>query len=638
MISILRVLALLVVLAVGVVPREILAENRIALVVGNGNYSSVSSLNNPANDATLIAETLEVLGFEVTLLLDSNQVELRRGISQFGRDLRAAGKEGTGLFYYAGHALQSFGNNYLLPVDANPTDAADLGLVAIEAQSVLRQMFSAKNRTNIVILDSCRNNPFENIPAFSDNGLAEMKAPAGTFLAYATEPGGVALDGLGNNSPFTQVLAQEMLDPGIPVEQVFKKVRVAVREKTNGRQTPWDTSSLISDFTFSAGKTLSSEETAELQLWNAVRSARDLAQVKLFLDAYPKSRFGSDGRKLLAALMAGEQPEMAEPNATLAGSAAEKPGNGPLSNVRNWMFQLQELDEDGAVEALAASEYDMLVIEAGYNFSDWAYDTPQIVDRLKVKPDGGSRLLLAYIDIGQAEDYRDYWQDDWVAPTAHKRGNPEFLITIDPDGWSGNFPVAFWDDDWQSLWLGSSGIVADLAKYGFDGVLLDWVEAYDDDLVREAAKGAGVSPETSMITFIEELGNSGRAINPSFLVVAQNAIYLIDADPDRYTKAIDAVAIEDTWFHGWGDSDWDDPDGGDQHDRHDDEYSTDARLAQMALYQKAGLPVFSVDYALNKNNVAKVYSEAISHGFVSLVTRVSLSKLTDTPPPSLASK
>jgi len=96
--------------------------------------------------------------------------------------------------------------------------------------------------------------------------------------------------------------------------------------------------------------------------------------------------------------------------------------------------------------------------------------------------------------------------------------------------------------------------------------------------------------------------------------------------------------LKDTWFHGWGDSDWDDPDGGDQHDRHDDEYSTNARLAQISLYQKAGLPIFSVDYALNKTNVATVYNEAMRHGFISLVTRVALSRLTETPPPGLTSE
>jgi cysteinyl-tRNA synthetase len=304
-----------------------------------------------------------------------------------------------------------------------------------------------------------------------------------------------------------------------------------------------------------------------------------------------------------------------------------------LSNVQTWMYQIQDLDEDGAIEALSATEYDMLVIEPGNNFSEWAYDTKRIVDQLREKPQGGSRILLAYIDIGQAEDYRNYWQDAWIAPKSNQFwGDPGFVITIDPDGWSGNYPVAYWTEAWQSYWLGSDGIVADLARLGFDGIYLDWVEAYDDDMVRDAASEAGISPEESMIEFIENLGEAGRAINSRFLVVAQNAIYLIDADPKRYTNAIDALAVEDTWFHGWGDSDWDDPDGGDQRDRHNGEYSTEARLAQIAQYQRAGLPVFSIDYALKIRNVEKAYREALAHGLIPLVSRVALSMLTETPP------
>lgn len=585
MILVFRNLMLMLVLASGISPLAAKAETRIALVVGNGSYSSVSSLANPARDANLIAETLKELGFEVTLLVDSSRANLRRGISQFGRDLRNAGRDATGLFYYAGHGVQSFGTNYLLPVDVNLTDAADLDLVAIEAASVLQQMNSAKNQTNIMILDACRNNPFDNIPTFNDSGLAEMKAPTGTFLAYATAPGEVALDGQRDNSPFTRALAGEMTAPGVLVEQVFKKVRVAVLKETGGQQTPWDTSSLTSDFIFAAGK---------IEISVADNSKPTVA--------ITRARSGT-----------------------------------PLSNVRNWMFQIQELNEDGAVQSLAATEYDMLVIEAGHNFSESPYESQQIVSSLREKPDGKPRVLLAYIDIGEAEDYRSYWQDGWIAPKDGSRGFPHFLVATDPDGWEGNYPVAYWDDAWQSLWLGSDGIVADLARLEFDGVYLDWIEAYDDDRVRAAAEKAGVSPEDAMISFVEKLGEAGRAINPDFLIVAQNAIYLIDADPDRYAKAIDALAVEDTWFHGWGDSDWDDPDGGDQRDRYEAEYSTSARLAQILRYQKAGLPVFSADYSLKKDNAAKVYSEAQNRGFIPLVTRVSLSKLTETPPPNLLS-
>jgi cysteinyl-tRNA synthetase len=177
--------------------------------------------------------------------------------------------------------------------------------------------------------------------------------------------------------------------------------------------------------------------------------------------------------------------------------------------------------------------------------------------------------------------------------------------------------------------------VAELAGFGFDGIYLDWVEAHDDDRVIAAAIAAGVDPDAEMIGFIEKLGAAGRRIDPGFLVVAQNAIYLLDADPARYGAAIDALAVEDTWFHGWGDSDWEDPDGGDQRDRHEGDYATAARLEQIGKYRARGLPVFSIDYALDPGNAAEVYGAAAAQGFVPLVSRVALSRMTETPPPAL---
>jgi uncharacterized caspase-like protein len=290
------------------------AEERIALVVGNGSYGSVASLDNPVRDAALIASTLEALNFNVTLLSDADQIELKRAISQFGRELRASGTDTVGLFYYAGHGVQSFGTNYLLPVDASLTDAADLGLVALEASAVLRQMASAGNRTNIVILDACRNNPFERITSLDDNGLAEMKAPTGTYLAYATAPGAVALDGLRGNSPFTQALAAEMKRENLPIEQVFKNVRVKVISQTGGAQTPWDTSSLTSNFVFKAGILPTADEIAEQQLWRAVEVSRDPVQLMLFLRSYPEGQFREDARAMLSEVM---QSELGESTTTV---------------------------------------------------------------------------------------------------------------------------------------------------------------------------------------------------------------------------------------------------------------------------------------------------------------------------------
>ena len=282
---------------------------RLALVIGNASYGSVSALDNPVNDAQMISQTLQGLGFSVTMAVDLGQTEMKRAIAQFGRDLRAAGSEATGLFYYAGHGVQSFGNNYLLPVDVALADAADLDLMAVEAQTVLRQMASARNRTNLVILDACRNNPFENVPELNESGLAEMKAPTGTFLAYATAPGGVALDGQGENSPFTQAVVEQIVVPGQPIEQAFKEVRRAVLAQSGGQQTPWDTSSLVSEFMFveaPESPILTVAETEELQLWRSVRSARDPVQLMLFLRGYPDGSFADEARRLLADVMAEE--------------------------------------------------------------------------------------------------------------------------------------------------------------------------------------------------------------------------------------------------------------------------------------------------------------------------------------------
>ena len=275
------------------------AEERVALVIGNGGYRDVAPLDNAIQDAALIARTLEQLEFDVTLVENTTQAELKQAVADFGRRLRAEGPDTVGLFYYAGHGVQSFGANYLLPVDAALSVAADLDLVGVDASTVLRQMASARNRTNIVILDACRNNPFDQVPDLNDNGLAEMKAPTGTFLAYATAPGAVALDGAGRHSPFTDALSRAVLNEGTPIEQVFKQVRIEVIKETGGAQTPWDTSSLTRDFVFKPGEVLSPREIAEQQLWESVSQSRDAIQIMLFLRQYPDGRKHPEARALL---------------------------------------------------------------------------------------------------------------------------------------------------------------------------------------------------------------------------------------------------------------------------------------------------------------------------------------------------
>jgi len=325
-----------------------------------------------------------------------------------------------------------------------------------------------------------------------------------------------------------------------------------------------------------------------------------------------------------------ERPASAAPEPAAAPAASGRAER--LRGARTWMYQLQGLDEEGAIAALAATEYPLLVLEPGHNLKEGAYDTGAMLRALRTTPSGRRRLLLAYVDIGQAEEYRDYWGPGWKAPTRERPGEPDFLVTTDPDGWSGNYPVAYWRKPWRELWLGQRGVVSTLARLGFDGAYLDWVEAYDDDDVAAAAAREGVDAPKAMIDFVADIRAAGRAAAPDFLVVVQNAPDLIDADPGRYARAIDALAVEDTWYRGAADADWDDPSGGDLRRRRAGERSTPSRLAQYRKYVDRGLPVFSVDYCIRRENARKVYAAARRAGLRPLVTRAALSRLTETPP------
>ena len=224
--------------------------DRYALVIGNAAYQYTAKLANPANDARLIAKTLQNLGFKVTLLIDGDRRSIKRSIVVFEEQLRAAQRSSVGLFYYAGHGVQVKGRNYLIPVDAQIDREYEVETEALDAQIVLGAMEYAGNGMNIVVLDACRNNPFTRSFRSAARGLARMDAPSGTMIAYATAPGDVAADGEGVNSPYSEALAAAMQVKNIPIEQMFKQVRVSVRKRTSKDQTPWEASSLTGDFFF----------------------------------------------------------------------------------------------------------------------------------------------------------------------------------------------------------------------------------------------------------------------------------------------------------------------------------------------------------------------------------------------------
>ncbi|MCX5828041.1 MAG: caspase family protein [Deltaproteobacteria bacterium] len=227
------------------------SERRIALVIGNGSYSS-SPLKNPVNDAADMATNLQRLGFTVTLKKNASHQEMEDAIREFGDQLK---KGGVGLFFYAGHGVQIGGRNYLLPIGARINRDTEVKFQAVDTEIVLAEMGNAGNNLNIVILDACRDNPFGRSFRTGSRGLAIISdAPKGTLITYSTSPGKVAADGSGRNSPYTESLIRHIKTPGLPIEEVFKEVRKELGRKTGGQQVPWELSSLEGQFYFSPGK------------------------------------------------------------------------------------------------------------------------------------------------------------------------------------------------------------------------------------------------------------------------------------------------------------------------------------------------------------------------------------------------
>src|SRR2546429_1903488 len=228
---------------------------RVALVIGNSAYTNAPRLKNPVNDATDIADALSRLGFNVDHGVDLNQKQMKFMIREFGKKLKGGAQ---GLFYFSGHGVQLRGHNYLIPVDADITSEADVEDQGVDANLVLGLMDEANNGLNVVILDACRNNPFARSFRSASGGLAQVDAPTGTLIAYATAPGRVAQDGLGRNGTYTAELLKQIRVPGLAVEEMFKRVRANGRQRTGGRHVPWEASSLVGDFYFNRTVTASS--------------------------------------------------------------------------------------------------------------------------------------------------------------------------------------------------------------------------------------------------------------------------------------------------------------------------------------------------------------------------------------------
>ena len=276
---------------------KLLKAPKLALVVGNGKYKDAPELKNPPNDAKAVGEALKASGFEVTMKIDTGREELVAAIRDYVHLVEQ--RKCVGLFYFAGHGVQLAWRNYMLPIDAVIDKIGDMATQSVDIERLMQGLTKAANPMNVIILDACRENPFGKDFRVEHKGLSQMDAPNLTLLAYATSPGNVASDGEGSNGLYTENLLREIKVPEAKIEDVFKRVRLAVRKKTNGAQIPWESTSLEEDFWFIPPKALqrqSEEEQQrlfeeELALWEKIDGAKSPGPFEDYLRRYPGGKF-----------------------------------------------------------------------------------------------------------------------------------------------------------------------------------------------------------------------------------------------------------------------------------------------------------------------------------------------------------
>jgi uncharacterized caspase-like protein len=291
---------------------------RIALVIGNSTYTE-APLKNPVNDARAMSAALRSRGFQVITRENATKSQMESAVADFGEKLTEGA---TGLFFFAGHGMQVQGRNFLVPVDAKITSEQRVRLETLDVDMVLDQMQGARVKVSMVILDACRNNPFERRFRSVGGGLAQINAPEGTLIAYATSPGKVAADGDADNGLYTQEFLKALTAPGLKVEDVFKQVRINVSRASNGMQVPWEASSLTGDFYFvppapvapvaavaavapmvaPAPAPAPNPQSLDLAFWDAVKGSNSAEELKAYLDTFPSGTFAPLARARMAAL------------------------------------------------------------------------------------------------------------------------------------------------------------------------------------------------------------------------------------------------------------------------------------------------------------------------------------------------
>jgi uncharacterized caspase-like protein len=281
---------------------------RIALVIGNTNYTKLTKLKNPGNDARLMSRKLRELGFEVVESFDRDLAGLSKDVEAFAKTIKQRGRDTVSAVFYAGHGLENDSINYLVPVNAEIKRRADIRSQALSVKQVADQLSAAGGQLNILIIDACRDNPFPESAAPSVLGLVPMGAVYGVFIASSTASGKAAFDGDDDHSPYSKALAEALTAPGEKLEDVFKSVRRQVRLATEERQIPWESTSLELDFYFVPPK---APPPPAAQLLAAAKETGNLGLFDLLLDKFPDSLEAAEARTLASEVRRAQAPSPA---------------------------------------------------------------------------------------------------------------------------------------------------------------------------------------------------------------------------------------------------------------------------------------------------------------------------------------
>lgn len=394
------------------------SQPRIALVIGNANYGT-DRLDNPVNDATDVAEALEDLGFEVTLLLNRNLRDMENALEDFSQQLR----EGSvGAFYYAGHGVQVEGENYLIPLNAKLERQNDVRYDALPLGKVLNVMEESESTVNIVIVDACRNNPFlrrwrsRDRTLSSSRGLAVEIPPEGTVISFATAPDDVASDGEGRNSPYTASLLQHIDTEGADIVDVIRLVRADVWQETEGRQLPWHQESIIGSFSLNPS---SNNEASPVVASSSVATSS--------VDRQSLPTTATQTQADLLALINDEREEQGLPSlrfSTILTNAAQD----HVMYIADNNYKLSHTGEGGSStrdrveEAGYASRFATQIIDAGYDSPQGIFDEFMSFGNYKeaILNPNYSEVGIGYV-INHPDAYYDHY---WVVVL----GNPSLRV------------------------------------------------------------------------------------------------------------------------------------------------------------------------------------------------------------------